>query len=335
MIIGSRRSVVLAEVRPPYRGQAGSLSCAGRKPPSAGASGRLLLARRAARCQYLLVEPEAVDRAVTAASFLAAEAELAVGHAVVVQNSNKLALRLLPCGALARVAVAGQEVAALELEVAQRLADMQSPVAFLDARVKPRVYERDGFAVTFWTYYELRPTGELLPGKYADALQRLHAGMRRLDIATPHFAQRVAEAEGLVASRHETPALAESDRELLMRTLQSARRTIADSGAAEQLLHGEPHPGNVLSTHDGAVFIDFETCCRGPVEFDVAHVPDDVSTHYPDVDRDLLQECRRLVLAMVAAWRSDAHDQFPNGRQAGQDILTLLSQGPPWPALWA
>ncbi len=297
------------------------------------ANGQLLLARQAVRCQHPLVEPVAVDRAVTAAWFLATEAGLAVDHAVVVQNSNKLALRLLPCNVLARVGVVGQEVASLELEIAQRLADTQSPAASLDARVVPRVYERDGFAVTFWTYYEVRKADELWLGEYSDALQRLHWGMRRLDVATPHFTQRVEEAEGLVANRQETPALAESDRELLMYTLQSARRTIANSDPAEQLLHGEPHPGNVLSTHDGAVFIDFETCCRGPIEFDVAHVPDNVSTSYPDVDRELLQECRRLVLAMVAAWRWDARDQFPNGRQAGQHILTLLSEGPPWPAL--
>jgi len=214
--------------------------------------------------------------------------------------------------------------------VAQRLAGTQSPAATLDARVEPRVYERDGFAVTFWTYYEQRTKDNLLPGEYADALQRLHAGMRRLDIVTPHFTQRVAEAEGLVANRQETPALAESDRELLLHTLRSARQTIVDKNAGDQLLHGEPHPGNVLGTHDGAVFIDFETCCRGPIEFDVAHVPDDVSALYPDVGPDLLQECRRLVLAMVAAWRWDARDQFPNGRQAGQHILTLLSAGPPW-----
>jgi thiamine kinase-like enzyme len=187
--------------------------------------------------------------------------------------------------------------------------------------------------VTFWTYYEQRTADKLSPGEYSDALQRLHAGMRRLDIATPHFTQQVAEAQGLVANRQQTPALADSERELLMHTLHSARRTIANSDAAEQLLHGEPHTGNVLSTHAGAVFIDFETCCRGPIEFDVAHVPNEVSALYPDVDRDLLQECRRLVLAMVAAWRWDALDQFPNGRQAGQDILALLSAGPPWPTL--
>jgi len=73
----------------------------------------LLLAMQADLCQCQLVEPVVVDRAVAAASFLATEAELDVDHAVVVQNSNKLALRLLPCDVLARVAVVGQEVAAL------------------------------------------------------------------------------------------------------------------------------------------------------------------------------------------------------------------------------
>jgi hypothetical protein len=279
------------------------------------------------------MEPVAVDRAVAAARFLATEAGLNVDRAVVVHNSNKLALRLLPCDVLARVAVVGQEVAALEVEVAQRLADAQSPAATLDARVEPRVYERDGFAVTFWTYYEQRTTDKLLPGEYAHALRGLHAGMRRLEIAAPHYTQRVAEAQRLVADRQQTPALAESDRQLLLHTLRSARRKIADNDAGDQLLHGEPHPGNVLGSHAGAVFIDFETCCRGPIEFDVAHVPDDVSALYPDVDPYLLQECRRLSLAMVAAWRWDARDQFPNGRQTGQNILALLSAGPPWPTL--
>jgi hypothetical protein len=281
------------------------------------------------------VESATVERAVAAATLLAAEAKLSVDGAVTIHNSNKLAIRILPCDVLARVAVVGHEAAALEIEVAQRLADEQSPAASLAAGIEPRVYERDGFAVTFWTYYEPLTTHELSPAEYADTLQRLHAGMRRLDVAAPHFTERIAEAERLVANRDETPALAESGRQLLMDTLQSVRRKIDDHGSAEQLLHGEPHPGNVLSTPDGPVFIDFETCCHGPIEFDVAHLPDEVSTHYPNVDRDLLHECRRLVLAMVAAWRWDARDEFPNGHRAGREILTLLRDGPPWPVLGA
>jgi aminoglycoside phosphotransferase (APT) family kinase protein len=281
------------------------------------------------------VEAELVSRALAAATSLAGALDLRVNDAVVIHNSNKLALRLLPCDVFARVALVGHEVAALEVELARRLAAHASPVAALEPRVEPRVYEVDGFAVTLWTYYEAVTPAQVSPGEYADALHRLHAGMRSVELATPHFTERAAGAVRLVANRDETPALAEADRHLLLSTLQSARQQIHSRGAAEQLLHGEPHPGNVLRAQDGPLFIDFETCCRGPIEFDVAHVPVEVSAHYPDVDQVLLSECRRLVLAMVAAWRWDARDEFPNGHQHGRDILTLLCEGPPWPALGA
>ena len=199
--------------------------------------------------------------------------------------------------------------------------------------MEPRAYEREGFLVTLWTYYEPVTPREVSPADYAKALERLHAGMRKLDVTTPHFTDRVAEAQHLVASRDLTPALADADRELLGNTLRSLRRTIADRGAAEQLLHGEPHPGNVLSTKSGLLFIDLETCCRGPVEFDLAHVPEEVIEHYPDADQELLRDCRNLVLAMVAAWRWDSDDQFPNGQRAARELVSILRKGPPWPEL--
>ena len=258
---------------------------------------------------------------------------LTVDDAVVLQNSNKLALRLLPCDVLARVAPLAHQVAQFEVELAQRLAETKSPVAGLEPRVEPRAYLRDGFVVTLWTYYASVTPPDIAPADYANALGRLHAGMRKLDVIAPHFMDRVAEAEQLVASRDQTPTLADADRELLSSTFRSLRRTIADRGAAEQLLHGEPHPGNVLSTENGPLFIDLETCCRGPIEFDLAHVPEAVIEHYPGVDQELLGECRALVLAMVAAWRSEPGDQFPNGRRWAQDLVSTLRKGSPWPSL--
>jgi Ser/Thr protein kinase RdoA (MazF antagonist) len=165
------------------------------------------------------------------------------------------------------------------------------------------------------TYYESVAPPEVSPADYADALERLHAGMRKLDVTAPRFTDRVADAQQLVASRDRTPALADADRELLSNTLRTLRRAIEDRGAPEQLLHGEPHPGNVLSTKNGLLFIDLETCCRGPVEFDLAHVPQEVSERYPDADQDLLRESRILVLAMVAAWRWDPGDQSRTGNE--------------------
>lgn len=265
-----------------------------------------------------------VPRAIAAAMATASSLDLTVDDAIVLHDSNKLTLRLLPCDVLARVAPVALQVAQFEVAVAQRLAASGCPVATLERRVEPRVYERDGFVVTLWTYYEPATPRADSPADYARALARLHAGMRTLDLPTPHFLDRVAQAQQLVASRDHTPALADADRGLLGDTLRSLRRVIGERGAAEQLLHGEPHPGNVLTTKDGLRFIDLETCCRGPVEFDLAHAPEAVSAHYPGVDHDLLRACRILVLAMITTWRWERGDQLPNGRQLGREWLSQL-----------
>ncbi|MEU0192935.1 aminoglycoside phosphotransferase family protein [Streptomyces afghaniensis] len=263
--------------------------------------------------------PRAVAAAITTASSLGLTAD----DAIVLHDSNKLTLRLLPCDVLARVAPVAQQVAQFEVELAQRLAAAGCPVAALEPRVEPRVHERDGFAVTLWTYYEPVPRA-VSPADYATALGLLHAGMRKVDVPAPHFTDRVEQAQQLVANRDRTPALADADRELLGDTLRSLRRVIGERGGAEQLLHGEPHPGNVLTTRNGLLFIDLETCCRGPVEFDLAHAPEEVGEHCPGVDQDLLRECRILVLAMITAWRWDRDDQLPDGRRLAGEWLSQI-----------
>jgi aminoglycoside phosphotransferase (APT) family kinase protein len=279
------------------------------------------------------MQPSEIQRALGAAVSIVSALGLPVDDVTVLHNSNALTVRLLPCDIVARVAPVAHQVAQFEIGIARRLAETRSPVAALDPRAEPRVYERDGFAVTLWTYYEPVAPREVSPAGYANALERLHAGMRQLDVRTPHFTDRVEEAQRLVVSSFLTPDLAGADRELLVTTLRSRRRAIADRGGAEQLLHGEPHPGNVLSTKSGLLFIDFETCCRGPVEFDLAHVPQDVSERYAAADEHLLAECRGLVLAMVAAWRWDPGDEFPDRQRAAHALLSALRLGPPWPTL--
>jgi len=279
------------------------------------------------------MQPSEIQRALSVATSIASALGLPVDDVIVLHDSNKLTARLLPCDIVARVAPLAHQAAQFEIEVARRLAETHSPVAALDPRAEPRVYERDGFAVTLWTYYQPVTPREVPPADYATALERLHTGLRQLDVRTPHFTDRVEEAQRLVDSSNLTPDLADADRGLLITTLRSRRQAIIDRGAAEQLLHGEPHPGNVLSTKSGPLFIDFETCCRGPVEFDLAHVPEDVGARYAAADDDLLIECRGLVLAMVAAWRWDLGDQFPDKQRAARALLSALRLGSPWPPL--
>lgn len=284
------------------------------------------------------MEPSETQRAVEAARATASELGLQVHDAIVVHNSNRVAVRLVPCDVLARVAPPAREtaVAELEVEVARRLADSGSPVAEPAPRVQPGVYVHGGFSVTLWTYYEPLPSSELSPADYAQALARLHAGLRQLDLRTPHVTDRVADAQKLIADREHTPGLPDAERELLSNALCRLSPAISGRGRGDQMLHGEPHPANLLRTRKGLLFIDFETCCRGPVEFDIAHgllsdggrpfTAEEVCEHYPASDQDRIEQCRILIWAMITTWRWDRDDELPNGRYWALEGLNQLRQ---------
>ena len=258
---------------------------------------------------------------------------LRVEDAIVLNNSNRVAVRLRPCDVLARVAPRTRRTGAeFEVEVARRLGETGAPVGTLDPTVEPRVYEEDDFAVTLWTYYEPVPPQRVAAVEYASALARLHAGMRQADLTgdwVPHFTDRVDEAQRLVDEP--TNKITDADRALLRTTLRTMRRSIIERGAPEQPLHGEPHPGNMLRTTEGLLFIDLDTCCRGPIEFDIAHAtinavgpPTDIGALYTGADQSLVRECWILMLAMVTAWRCEPGDDLPNGRAMAMNWLRQL-----------
>ena len=263
----------------------------------------------------------------------AAALRLEVDDAVVLNDSNRLVVRLLPCDTVARVSPMGWFSAAREVELARCLADETgAPVAGLDPRVERRLYERDSFEIAFWTYLAPAHSLELAPADYAAALERLHASLRQVDVGAPHFTDRLAEIRRWLAEPDLTPELTDEDRGLLVDRMAHPGPLFLDGGAAEQLLHGEPHPWNVLGTTNGPLFIDFENCARGPVEFDLAWVPRAVSELYLDADQDLIAECRGVVLALIAVHRWRRDDQHPSGRQGGVAFLNAVRSGPPWPA---
>lgn len=272
-------------------------------------------------------------RAVAAAMSTASALDLAVDDAIVLSDSNRLVVRLTPCDTVVRVTpMAHHGSARREVELVKQLAQTDSPVAPLEARVEPRLFVRDGFEFTMWAYVE--PTESHVPAaEYARALERLHAGLREIDVVMPHFLDRVAATQRDLASPDVTPDLANADRALLADTLRELRRSVINRRANEQLLHGEPHPWNLLDTTEGPLFIDFENTARGPVEYDLGWVPTEVSERSQDCDQDLVGECRGIVLAIVAAHRWCRDDQHPSGRQSGVAFLDALRDGPPWPAL--
>jgi len=286
------------------------------------------------------MDEQTVRRATAAALSIASRLGLPATDATVLHNSNRLALRLTPCDTFARVAETGDmRCAAFEVELAQRLVATGAPVASLEARAPSEVHLGGGFAVTLWTFYDIegepRATGGLFSGErasdpvaseYASALIKMHAAMHRIEMITPKWTDRVADALALVGSPDRTPELPDGDRKFLVGSLRALRHRIREHRAPEQILHGEPHQGNVLRTKQGLLFVDLETCCRGPVEFDLAYVPDDVAALYPGANAQLRRECRALMLAMVAAWRWDRDDQFPDGAKYRAPLISELRE---------
>ncbi|MFF4981383.1 phosphotransferase [Streptomyces sp. NPDC001046] len=258
------------------------------------------------------MEPLELLHAVEAGRATASELGLQVDDALVIHNSDRAALRLVPCDVLARVAPWGQLAdSEFEVEVARRLADVDAPVAELERRVEPRVHVRDAFAISLWTYYQPVGTG-IAPADYADVLLRHHATLRQIDLHAPHFTDRVAVALREVNDREQSPELPDPERALLSDTLSGLSTAISIDKAGDQLLHGEPHPGNLLNTRRGPLFVDLATCCRGPIEFDLAHAPEDVGKHYAGADHDLIHRCRALNWAMFSAWRWRRDDHMPD-----------------------
>lgn len=257
------------------------------------------------------MEPSQARRAVAAAQSAARRLGLQANDSAIIYNSDRIAVRLIPCDTLARVAPqVWRDEFGFEAEVARRLAETGSPVGALEPLAGSRVYVEDGFALTLWRYYE--PMGEIAPAAYADALIRLHAGLRQLDLAAPHVNTRIAAWVAELADHAQNPDLPHADRDLLNSTFARLRDTIGQWDIADQLLHGEPHPGNVLSTRSRPLFIDFHTCQRGPVEYDIAFLPEDAAARYPGANHALVQQFRALMWAGFTTMRWRAEDQFPD-----------------------
>ena len=78
------------------------------------------------------MDPVDVTRAIDVTLSIATDLGLPAETAALLHDSNRIALRILPCDVLARVAHVGREVGALEIEVAQRLTEVGAPAGTLD-----------------------------------------------------------------------------------------------------------------------------------------------------------------------------------------------------------
>jgi Ser/Thr protein kinase RdoA (MazF antagonist) len=149
--------------------------------------------------------------------------------------------------------------------------------------------------------------------------------MAELAVALPRLADKVDHAAGLFGDRDRTPGLTDRDRRLAAQAEQRIRELL-DQLKPNTPLHGEPHDGNVIWTSGGPLLIDFEASCTGPLEWDLAYLPDEARGAFPDRDDALIERLRAVVSYCVAAWCWAQPERAPEVDAAAKHHLDLLAR---------
>jgi Ser/Thr protein kinase RdoA (MazF antagonist) len=263
-------------------------------------------------------EPEAVD----AARRVGARFRYTSEEPVLIQETNNSVVWLRPHAVIAKVGKwTDSEVALIkEHAVASALTAVGAPVASPIAAIGPTHDRATGFIVTLWERLETANGLRATPEEIAGSLRELHAGLARYGGDLPAFEAALDLAEAALWDDHVMQALPADDRTLLRRAFERRRAEVRTRGYREQPIHGEPHEGNLLLTERGLRWIDLEETSVGPLEWDLAFLPDQVSGLFPEADAELLAILRTLNSAVVATW-CFARSEFADMRRHGEHHL--------------
>jgi Ser/Thr protein kinase RdoA (MazF antagonist) len=171
--------------------------------------------------------------------------------------------------------------------------------------------------MSFWTYHsqtEVDPESTAV----AQALAQLHERLDALNVDPAWSLPSWDEAPTDVLRRLEDESfaclLARADREVL-RTALGAFGQVSELSDDHGGLHGSPHSLNTLTVSGSPIFIDFETACTGPREWDLCHTDAAVAEAYEGYLSEVaLEKARLIVSAMTSALCWDGIDRGPDMR---------------------
>lgn len=257
------------------------------------------------------VEAANVDAAFLIAADVARGFGLNVGQPMPLRSTNNAVAWLQPADVVAKVSVERNSRLGTELQVARQLCALGAPVVCPAPELPAVVHNRSGLEMTFWRYYVQPSAGEPSPERLALALTQLHAALGQfapgLKSTLPSYMEELDYVRSLLVHHAAVPALSTADRELLLNTFDKLHARLERTATLDRfiVLHGSPHSYNVLLTPAGPAFIDFETVCMGPLEWDLAHVTSEVEPFFGDrIRADLLWSCRSMasVKAATLCW---------------------------------
>jgi Phosphotransferase enzyme family len=248
-----------------------------------------------------------VRDAIAVAAAVARELGLAVDQPVPLRSTNNAVAWLQPANVVAKISVARHSRLQTELDIARELLALGGPVVAIAPELPNIVHCRGGLEMTFWQYHAQLPSAEPTPDQVALALRQLHAALARLPIAVrarlPSYLDELGEVRALLADGASLTAVNADDREMLVNSFERLKTRLDEVATTDRFLalHGAAHPHNVLLVAGAAVFIDFETICMGPVEWDLAHLDEQAEPLFRDlIHPQLLWLCRSMASVKTA-----------------------------------
>ncbi len=267
-------------------------------------------------------------RAVCAAEQAARAHGVEVIAPTILQDWNDTIVHLRPAPIVARVRTSWLEDDAentfeREVSVAAHAAARGAPLVPPTANPPAGPHRFEGLVVTFWEYVDELP-GDVQADEAGRALRALHDAIAEYPFSLPPVWERLDRAQSIVDDAGSCPALPEDDRRFLADRLRDLRSGFLRLQLAERPLHGGPHLANLLRTPAGPRWIDFDTVCRGPLEWDLAHLPEAAAVSFPEARQDALALARRLVGAEVAVWCWRTYGRAPEVDEAAHFHLGRL-----------
>jgi len=215
-----------------------------------------------------------VGRAVAAAVAAASAQGLRCSDPAVLHDGVNVVVHLRPAPVVARVATLTPLLRPAigrpfrrEVALATALAAAGAAVVPPADLLPPGPHEQEGLTLSFWRHLEVRPRRPT-PAEAAAALGRLHAALARLP---PLWAGSPLDTplQDLAVFAERGPGLG-ADPALVDRTAELVARLRPLLTGPETTLHGDTHPGNLLSTPAGWMWADLEDTSRGPLGWDLA-----------------------------------------------------------------
>jgi len=276
--------------------------------------------------------PEMVE-ALDAVKSCARELGLDVEDAIVLRATNNTVAWLAPLPVVAKIAAGHHGRLAAEIEVARLLAAAGAPVVPPADGITARVYRAGRFEMTFWRYEDQDRLADPGSAPVARALAGRHRALRGLGPAGgrwPRFDEELRGLQRRLDDAHFAPELDTGDRNLLRSLLDDRLARLRAQAPGTHVLHGSPHRLNILAVDGSPRFIDFETVCQGPLEWDLAHLEPEVARHYPlTLDDEVLRPCRVLASAKTAAWCWHSIHAGPDMRFHAEHHLQVLREARP------